>query len=123
MFMLFATGKDKTLDAFFRNKYVKPVTGTTTIANRPGKPGYTLGTAPPRDSLMRLVFEAMGSTPNPADFVLCEQQINSLKARVWATKQLMSPGDYDAIVDDAMLGAIPSSTFLSALRLASRSLF
>lgn len=32
---------------------------------------------------MRLVFEAMGSTPNPVDFVLCEQQINSLKARVW----------------------------------------
>lgn len=83
MFMVFATGKEKTLDTFFRNKYVKPASGTTTIANRPGKPGYRLGIDPPRDSLMRLVFEAMGSTPNPVDFVLCEQQINSLKARVW----------------------------------------
>jgi hypothetical protein len=119
MFMVFATGKDKTLEAFFRNKYVKPTTGTTSIANRPGKPTYTLGTNPPRDSLMRLVFEALGTTPNPNDLVLCEQQINSLKARVWSTSDIMATKAYDEIVDSAMEGGTPSSTFLTAIRLVS----
>ncbi|KAF9694421.1 hypothetical protein EKO04_007322 [Ascochyta lentis] len=36
MFMVFATGKDKTLDPFFRNKYVKLTSGTTTLPIDPG---------------------------------------------------------------------------------------
>lgn len=117
MFMLYATKADKTLDAFFRNKFVKPVPGPLTVAKRPNPPPYKLGTDPPRDSLMRLVFEAMGSTINPTDFVLCEAAINSYKMRVWSLKEPMGGGVYDLALADAMSGAVPSADFLSALRL------
>lgn len=117
MFMVYATKADKDLDDFFRNKFVKPVPGPLTIANRPNPPTYALGTDPPRDSLMKLVFEAMGSTINPTDFVLCEAAINSYKMRVWSLKEPMDSKVYDAALADAMTGAVPSADFLSALRL------
>lgn len=115
--MLYATKQDKTLDAFFRNKFVKPVPGPLTISNRPNPPSYKLGTNPARDSLMRLVFEAMGSTINPTDFVLCEAAINSYKMRIWSLKEVMVIDNYETALEDAMVGAVPSSEFLSALRL------
>lgn len=115
--MVYATKSDKTLDAFFRNKFVKPVPGPLTVAKLPNPPPYKLGIDPPRDSLMRLVFEAMGSTANPMDFVLCEAAINSYKMRVWSLKDPMSAAVYDSALTDAMTGAVQSADFLSALRL------
>lgn len=117
--MVYATGKDKTLEAFFRNKFVKTVPGPLTVEKRPNPPTYKLGTDPARDSLMRLVFEAMGSTINPTDFVLCESAINSYKMRVWSLKDPMGVGVYDSALNEAMAGIVPSSDFLSALRLVS----
>ncbi|KAJ4983404.1 Killer toxin subunits alpha/beta 4 [Stagonosporopsis vannaccii] len=102
---------------FFRNKFVKPVPGPLTIANRPNPPSYALGTDPQRDSLMRLFFDAMGSIINPRDLVLCEAAINSYKMRVWSLKEPMSASVYDLALADAMAGAVPSADFLSALRL------
>jgi hypothetical protein len=71
---------------------------------------------------MRLVFEALGTASNPYDLVLCEQQINSLKAGVWLKKEIMATRAYGEIVDHVMEGGLPSSTFLTAIRLVSVNL-
>lgn len=115
LFMLYATKQDPKLDGFFRNTFVKP--SKADIATRPNPPSYKLGTTPVRDSLMSLVFEAMGSTSNPTDFVLCELEVNSCKARIWTYKAPMETDKYDLALSDAMLGLVPSADFLSGLRL------
>jgi hypothetical protein len=117
MFMVYTTQKNKTLDAFFRNKFVKRFSGPMTVANRPSPPNYKLGTNPARDSLTLLVFEAMGSTNNPSDFVLCESAMNTYKMLIWSLKDPMGVKVSDQALADSMVGAVPSSDFLSALRL------
>ena len=114
MFMEFAVKQNSALDVFFRNEWSKKLSPTS-IASRKSKPPYKLTK---QDSLMALIFEPMGSLGNPKNFVLCEQQINLYKERLWsADKALMKPVVYDDAVENAMKGAVPSSDFLSALRL------
>ncbi|KAH6644553.1 hypothetical protein C7974DRAFT_439970 [Boeremia exigua] len=70
----------------------------------------------PLSSLNDLVFEAMGSKSNTADFVLCEQGVNSIKAKLWAH---VSPNDKDkwqSVAKDAADGSIPSNMHLAGLR-------
>lgn len=114
--MQYADQKDPTLGTFFRTHWQRSLTG---ISTRRHRPTYKLGTTPLRNTLERLVFEAMGSTANPSDFVLCDDEINNYKKRLWARENLMAPGRYTAAVQEAMTGAITSSEFLSALRLVS----
>jgi hypothetical protein len=115
MFLEYAEKKDSSLLSFFRTKWLAPL-NPSDIKGRPHKPPYPIAK---QDSLSLLVFEAMGSFKNPTHFVLCESQLNSYKERLWSRKQLMATADYDEAVAGAVDGSMPSSVFLSSLRLVS----
>jgi hypothetical protein len=67
-----------------------------------------------RNTLNDLIFEALGSKFNREDFVICQDEINAYKARMWKT---VSPMDgYGEFVTDALEGAIGSNKYLSGLR-------
>ncbi|XPS98960.1 hypothetical protein M3J09_008147 [Ascochyta lentis] len=63
-----------------------------------------------------LVFEALGSNNNRDDFVLCEEEINGYKARIWNQKNAMAPAKYKKAVTDGVSGATGSNVYLSGLR-------
>jgi hypothetical protein len=114
--MEYAVKQNPTLDAFFRTEWNKKLSSSS-IQNRMHKPSYKLSG---QDSLMSLVFEPFGSLANPTQFVLCEAQINFFKERLWAAKnELMDPKIYEEALADGVTGAVPSSVFLSAIRLVS----
>lgn len=103
---------DPKLKTFFEtwwNKELDP----TVVASRPNKPLITMGD---QKTINNLVFEALGSNNNREDFVLCEEEINGYKARIWNTKNPMAPGKYKTAVTDAVTGATDSALYLSALR-------
>jgi hypothetical protein len=111
-----AVKQNPTLDAFFQTEWNIKLSSSS-IQNRKHKPSYQLGD---QDSLMRLVFEPFGSLANPTHFVLCETQINFFKERLWAAKNdLMDAKLYEDALTDKVIGAVPSSVFLSAIRLVS----
>ncbi|KAL1641723.1 hypothetical protein SLS61_009997 [Didymella pomorum] len=116
MFMEFAVKQNSALDTFFRSEWSRKLSATS-IAARKGKPSYKLTK---QDTLMALIFEPMGSISNPTNYVLCEQQINLYKERLWSAKKaLMEPETYKETVKNAVKGAVPSSDYLSALRLVN----
>ncbi|KAJ8112293.1 hypothetical protein OPT61_g5304 [Boeremia exigua] len=85
------------------------------IATRPNPfPGYNPKVA--LSSLNDLVFEAMGSKSNPADFVLCEEGINSMKAKLWGYISPFAPRKWREIAKGAADGSIPSNHHLSGMR-------
>lgn len=115
--MVEAVSKDPTLEAFFRQHFVKDVPNPQTILSRPNPPTYRSGTTnPSRQSLLNLVFEAMGSTSNPDDFVLCEGSINSYKKEIWSYRAPMAVAVYNLAVKEAMTGSVPSADFLTGIR-------
>ena len=68
-------------------------------------------------SLNDVIFEAFGSTRNVEDFVLCEDGINSFKAKLWlGDDPAASWGD---AARKAAKGLKPSDEYLSALRTVS----
>ena len=67
-----------------------------------------------------LVFEALGSNNNREVFVLCEEEINSCKSRLWNTKNPMAVSKYKKAVIDAVSGGTDSNLYLSALRSVSQ---
>lgn len=114
--MEYAVKQDSTLDAFFQTEWDKKLSSSS-IQDRKHKPSYKISG---QDSLMSLVFEPFGSLENPTQFVLCEAQINFFKERLWgAKKELMDAKLYEEALADGVTGAVPSSVFLSAIRLVS----
>lgn len=47
------------------------------------------------------IFEALGSTSNRADFVLCIQGVNSVKALLWSNKNPMNRNRFERAVRQA----------------------
>lgn len=112
--MEYAVKQDPALAGFFRTEWEKKLP-LSSIKTRPHKPSYQLSA---QDSLMKLVFEPFGSLANPTHFVLCEAQINLYKERLWSAESaLMKPKVYEEALTDGVTGAIPSSVFLSSIRL------
>ncbi|KAG9201759.1 hypothetical protein G6514_005375 [Epicoccum nigrum] len=98
------------------NKELDPVKAS----KRPNKPPITMGD---RTTINKMVFEALGSDNNREDFVLCHEEINGYKARIWDLKApmaLTSPkkvkGKYTLAVEDAVAGKTDSNMYLSGLR-------
>ncbi|KAL1600775.1 hypothetical protein SLS60_007163 [Paraconiothyrium brasiliense] len=116
MFMEYAIEKNAKLEPFFQNHWTQRVGQISLIRKRSPRPAYRLGTRPPRDSLGSLVFEALGTTHNPTNFVLCSREINMFKEHLWAQKNLMGLDLYNTSLTEAMEGIVPSSVFLSGLR-------
>ncbi|PVI06276.1 hypothetical protein DM02DRAFT_649788 [Periconia macrospinosa] len=65
-------------------------------------------------SLNDVIYEALGSTRNVKDFVLCEDGINSIKAKLWGGIQPMA--EFKNKAREAAKGTVPSNSHLSALR-------
>lgn len=105
-------GKDAKKKSFFADWWNKDL-DPTEVANRPNKPLITMGD---QITLNNLVFEALGSNNNREDFVLCEEEINGYKARIWNKKAPMGAGRYKIAVKDALNGATDSNMYLSGLR-------
>jgi len=70
-----------------------------TVASRPNKPLINIGD---QKTINNLVFEALGSNNNRGDFVLCEEDINGYKSRLWNTKNPMAVAKYKKTVTDAV---------------------
>jgi hypothetical protein len=110
MFIDYAVGKESKLKAFFENSWKKNLVAADP-ENRPNQPKITMGT---RSTLNDLVFEALGSNFNREGFVICEDEINGYKARMWKTTSPMD--NYKNTVTSALKGEIGSNVYLSGLR-------
>ena len=69
-----------------------------------------------RKTLNNLVFQALGSNFNRAEFVLCEKGINAFKERVWSKSSPMDDKKFQAYAEDAAIGGIGSDLFLTGIR-------
>jgi hypothetical protein len=105
-----------TVDRSFIEKHWLEQFTITKMDQRPHKPAISMGK---RRTLNDLVFEALGSSFNRADFVLCEKEINSFKEKVWSGSQPMNEKILEDLVKLAVSGALPSTYFLSPIRTVS----
>jgi hypothetical protein len=90
-----------------------------TIDSRPRPfPGYkNSNIANSKDkSLNNLVFEAMGSIRNVEDFLLCEDAINSFKAKLWSNESPMDQDIWNRQAKFAASGELPTNEHLSGIR-------
>lgn len=51
-----------------------------------------------------LVFQALGSSENRGDFVLCDSKINTFKMRMWKSQNYMDPQKFRVLLQDSKLG-------------------
>ena len=68
-------------------------------------------------SLNDIIFEAMGSKRNVEDFVLCENGINAVKARLWMNSDPYQKWKPETL--KAAKGLLPSEKYLDAFRVVS----
>jgi hypothetical protein len=71
---------------------------------------------PAGKTLNNMVFQALGSRANRAEFVLCEKSINSFKERVWSLSSPMEDNGFKTYVEDGVKGAIENTKWLSGIR-------
>ena len=109
----------QTVDRSFIEDHWTEEFSVTKVASRKPKPAILMGK---RRTLNDLVFEALGSSYNRADFVLCDKEINSYKERVWSADSPMNDDTIDNYIKFAISGALPSTYFLSPIRTVSFSL-
>lgn len=67
-------------------------------------------------SLNDVIFEALGSTRNVKDFVLCEKGINGFKANLWADTAPAAEEKWISTTKMSATGELPSNEHLSGLR-------
>ena len=109
--------KDANIKKFVEEWWNKEL-DSVKASQRPNKPPITMGD---RTTINKMVFEALGSDNNREDFVLCHEEINSYKARIWDLKAPMAlkrttKGKYTIAVEDAVAGKTDSNMYLSGLR-------
>jgi hypothetical protein len=120
MFIKYAIEQQQNLESFFLTGWNKELPQKK-IDNRPSKPPITFGKG--RRSINALVFEALGSTSNRQDFVLCDRQINAYKESLWSGENPMEAGKptskFEKLVQAANLGELPSNAYFSGIRAVS----
>ncbi|KAJ4354550.1 uncharacterized protein N0V89_006287 [Didymosphaeria variabile] len=67
-------------------------------------------------SINDLVFQALGSMENRADFVLCDSEINTFKMRTWMKHNYMELRKFENLLEDFIEGAMHSNEVLSIFR-------
>jgi hypothetical protein len=113
MFIEKVAKSNAALGSFFSTHWNTDLTAAAVKA-RANKPKIV--TNPKVLSLNDLVFQAMGSNYNREDFVVCDHEINSYKARIWDQKAPMVEAKYNDLVKDALDGSLPSSAYQSVIR-------
>lgn len=116
MFIENVVKSNAALGAFFSNHWNQVFTPQV-ISARAQKPSIETNNAVV--TLNGLVFQAMGSNYNREDFVVCDHEINSYKARIWDQKAPMELNKYKLLVTDALSGALSSNAYQSVLRIVS----
>ena len=108
--------------SFFSQYWNTEITSQTAWDDRPNKPITGKKAAPFKGSartINNLIFQALGSSYNRDDFVLCQKDINSLKESAWAEDNFMDPRKFKVYAQDAAVGGVDSTLFLSPLRAVS----
>lgn len=104
---------------FFEDFWNKPLP-TATVDSRPNNPLPAKNQAKFKEpTLNDLVFQALGSSKNREEFVICEKSINSVKENVWSGADPMEEGRFKKYAGDAAKGILNKDTFLSPLRTVS----
>jgi hypothetical protein len=67
-------------------------------------------------TLNDLVFQALGSNTNLDNFVLCNDEINSYKARVWSQISHVAEDKYKQEIESVLNGMSNSNTLHSSFR-------
>jgi len=114
--MDYAVKEQPDLKDFFIDNWNKQL-DRTKIDSRTNKPTYN--SAAQRTTLNGILFDALGSTHNKDALLICDDNINSDKARVWDKIDASSDKKFADAVDDAISGHSPSTKFLSAIRTVS----
>ncbi|KAF2447208.1 hypothetical protein P171DRAFT_519497 [Karstenula rhodostoma CBS 690.94] len=117
------TGADKVEGAWFEkwwNEDLSTLTvpGIVSVDARPKKAtdlhkGTPLGD---QTTINDLVFQALGSSENRGDFVLCDSKINTFKMRMWKTYNYMNPEKFENLLKDFEIGTRHSNEVLSVFR-------
>jgi hypothetical protein len=114
LFQDYAVSKTAGLDKFFINFWNKDL-DRLEITGRAHKPSYPKGPTE-RKTINQLVFDAFGSTNNKNALILCNDQINAYKARIWKMIDTTDATEYEKDVKASISGALPSSVYLSHIR-------
>jgi hypothetical protein len=59
---------------------------------------------PPQKTINDLIFQALGSMDNRADFVLCNSEINTYKMRMWLEYNFMAPEKFTRMIEEFKKG-------------------
>lgn len=81
--------------------------------------GITYGSGeelPPQKTINDLVFQALGSTDNREDFVLCNNEINTYKMRMWSKHKFMDPKKFTRMLTEFKRGGEQSKNVLGVFR-------
>jgi hypothetical protein len=113
------TGADKVEGSWFEKWWNKDLSANTVpVGIRTNKAtdlttGNDLGV---QASINDLVFQALGSMENRADFVLCDSQINTFKMRTWMKHNYMDLNKFENLLKDFKEGSMHSNDVLSVFR-------
>ena len=113
MFIENVVSSNAALGAFFSSHWNQVLTPQV-INTRAQKPSIETNSG--INTLNSLVFQAMGSNYNREDFVVCDHEINSYKARIWDQKAPMELNKFNLLVTDAHSGSLSSNAYQSVLR-------
>jgi hypothetical protein len=76
---------------------------------------------PPQKTINDLVFQALGSMDNRADFVLCNSEINTYKMRLWLEYNFMAPDKFTRMLIEFKRGGEHSNKVLGVFHKVSPS--
>lgn len=74
---------------------------------------------PPQKTINDLVFQALGSTENRADFVLCNNEINTYKMRMWLEYRFMAQPKFARMLREFKRGGERSDKVIGVLQKVS----
>lgn len=100
---------------FFQTFWNQPVRSQR-LYSRPNRPTITEANFGDQGSLNNLVFQALGSSFNRGDFVICEAGINSIKEKVWSGSAPMENRKFKTYATDAARGAVYADLFLQPVK-------
>lgn len=77
---------------------------------------------PPQKTINDLVFQALGSTDNSADFVLCNSEINTYKMLMWLEYRFMDLEKFKRLLVELQRGGERSDKVISVFHAVSLAL-
>ena len=111
--------KTNRLARWLKRNWDLPVKASDFNKRTKPSPDYPLYGAP---TFGNLIWNALGSNTNLQDFVLCDDKINSYKARIWKLQVPMRPVRFQRLVDKSLAGTVPSNHYLTVFKMVGVSI-